>query len=259
VNGLKISSPGKEIIAHPKVATDNTTSSGLFDILLVCVKTYDIKSALASVRSNVGEQTAIIPLVNGIEGYEIIKEEFPAARVFRGCCYLNSFVEAPGVIKFRGGFEQVQIGFPDEKILKRTADVLSAAGIDVLSMADISAKVWEKFIFGSVLSGIGSLENESFGEIAANPARMMLARNMMNELFLIARAKGINLSETIIDSLLAKISTFPADARTSMQLDFVNGNRTELETFIGYVVRAADELKQEIPEYRKVYVTLKKK
>jgi 2-dehydropantoate 2-reductase len=258
-HGLKIVSPSKEFTVHPKIATDSTAELGSFDLMMVCVKTYDISAALASVRSNVGAGTVIIPLVNGIEGYELIKAEFPSAKVFQGCCYLNSFVEAPGVIKFRGGFEQVQIGFHNEALLKQTAAVLSSAGIDIFSAPDVSAKVWEKFIFGSVLSGIGSLENESFGEIAANPARIQLARSLMNELFRVAQAKKIPLADTLVDELLAKISTFPAEARTSMQLDFTNGKRTELETFVGYVIRAANEVKVEVPEYRKLYEVLKRK
>jgi 2-dehydropantoate 2-reductase len=257
--GLKIVSPTKEFTVHPAIATDSTAELGLFDLVLVCVKTYDISSALVSVRSNVGARTVIIPLVNGIEGYELIKAEFPSAKVFQGCCYLNSYVEASGVIKFRGGFEQVQIGFDDEELLKKTAMILSSAGIDVFSAPDVSAKVWEKFIFGSVLSGIGSLENESFGDIAANPARMQLARKLMNELFRVAQAKKIPLANTLVDELLAKISTFPAEARTSMQLDFANGKHTELETFVGYVIRVGDEAKVEVLEYRKLYEVLKRK
>lgn len=257
-HGLKISAPGNEFVAHPKIATDDPAALGVFDVLLVCVKTYAITSSIRLVKSNVGPQTVIIPLVNGIETFEILKSEFASSRIFQGCCYLNSFVESPGVIKFRGGFEQVQIGFPGDQLREEISAVLSAAGIDVYAAPGISEKVWEKFIFGSALSGIGSLENESFGEIAASPERMQLAREMMNELFSIAVAKGIKLPATLVDTLLAKISTFPKEARTSMQLDFVNGKRTEVETFIGYVVRCAEELKLEVPAYQKVYAALRK-
>ena len=257
-HGLKVSSPENEFIAHPALATDSPSDSGKVDVLLVCVKTYDLESSMSLIKAIVNEQTIIIPLANGIEAFEILKHEFANSRVFQGCCYLNSFVESPGNIKFRGGFEQMQIGFSDEESVKEISAFLSAAGIDVFSAADISDKVWEKFIFGSVLSGIGSLENESFGEIAASPTRIQLARKMMNESLSIAHAKGVLLPETIVDTLLSKISTYPKEARTSMQLDFVNGKRTELETFIGYVIRRADELKLEVPEYRKVYALLRK-
>lgn len=83
--------------------------------------------------------------------------------------------------------------------------------------------------------------------------------NFRNEVYAFAIAKGIDLPGTIVETSLSKISTFPKEARTSMQLDFTNGKRTELETFIGYVIRCADELNIEVPEYKKVYATLSSK
>lgn len=256
-DGLKVITPSEEFIASPKIATDNASSLGVVDVLLVCVKTYDIISSIQQIKSNVGNETVIIPLVNGIETYELLKKELPSSHVFQGCCYLNSFVESPGVIKFRGGMEQVQIGFPDDQLREKISSVLAASGIDLCSAPDISEKVWEKFLFASVMSGIGSLKNESFGEIVASTERMQLARAMMNELFSIAIAKGIKLPETIVDKHLSNLSTYPKEARTSMQRDFTSGKRSELETFIGYVIRCAEELKMEIPAYKAVYAELK--
>lgn len=256
LHGLKVRGPEKEFAAFPKVAVDFPLGQGMFDVLLVCVKMYDIEAAIELVRTNVNAKTVIIPLVNGIEGFEILERAFPSSAVFRGCCYLNSYVEGPGVIKCRGGFEQVQIGYPDAALRNKIADILSAAGMDVFAADDISVKVWEKFIFVSVLSSIGSLKNESFGDIAANTERMNLARKMMEEVHSVAIGKGILLTEGIIESSLAKISTFPKESRTSMQLDFSRGKRTEIETFIGYVIRCAEELKIQVPEYKKVYFSL---
>jgi 2-dehydropantoate 2-reductase len=255
-HGLKVFSPSDEFTAHPAIAADATADLGVFDMILVCVKNYDIEAALDKVKINVGKNTVIIPLMNGIEGYEITKNKFPEALVMRGACYLNAFVEEPGVIRFRGGSEQVLIGYADDAVREEAQQILSAAGLDVFSAADVLSKVWEKFLFVSVLSGIGSLENESFGEIAASAERMELAGKMMNELCAIAVAKEIGLPQTIGETVLAKIPAFPAEARTSMQRDFVNGKQTELETFIGYVVRTAAELNLEAPEYKKVYTAL---
>lgn len=256
-HGLKVITPSEEFTAYPGKVIDNPAALGVVDVLLVCVKTYDIASSIQQIKSNVGNETVIIPLVNGIETYELLQKEFPAARVFQGCCYLNSFVESPGVIKFRGGMEQMQVGFPDDQLREKMAAVLAAAGIDLYAAPDIAEKVWEKFLFASVLSGIGSLKNESFGDIAASAERMQLARTMMNELFSIAVAKGIKLPDTIVDKHLSNLSTYPKEARTSMQRDFTNGKRSELETFIGYVIRSAEELRIEVPAYEKVYAELK--
>lgn len=258
-NGLKICSPDSECIAHPHLATDKPEEIGKIDLLLVCVKTYDLESAIELVSHNVDSDTVIIPLMNGMEGVEKLKNAFSQSKIFQGCCYLNSFVESPGVIKFRGGFDQVLIGFSDENKLSEVASLFKKAGITVYSNADISKQIWEKFIFGSTVSSIGSLENESFGEISSKPERKKLLAEMISELLLIAAAKGIVFDEDFKNNLLDKIVSYPFEARTSMQLDFANGKKTEIESFTGYVVRLGSELGIEVPNYQKVYDLLRKK
>jgi 2-dehydropantoate 2-reductase len=256
-SGLVVCIPGKEFTVRPFLATE--AFDGTFDLVLVAVKTYDLPAAIGQIRKNITAVTIIIPLVNGVEAYELLRQEFPASNIFQGCCYLNSLVEAPGIIRFMGGSEQVQLGFHDEALLGQTAELLSAAGLDVFSGKDISDKVWEKFLFGSVFSAIGSLQNETFGEIASSPERMKLARKMLTEANAVAQAKGINLRPSIADDILVKIRAFSKDARSSMQQDFAKGKRTELETFVGYIIRCGKELKIETPEYLEIYEQLNKR
>jgi 2-dehydropantoate 2-reductase len=117
-HGLKVIEGENEFIAHPDIISDDSGSLGKFDVLLVCVKTYSLTEAIQSVKNNITSETIIIPLMNGIEPYENLVREFPDAKVFQGCCYLNAFIESPGVVKFRGGFEQVLFGFPDHEKLR---------------------------------------------------------------------------------------------------------------------------------------------
>jgi 2-dehydropantoate 2-reductase len=258
-NGLKVIAPEEKFIAHPTSVVENPEACGIFDVLLVCVKTYDLENALELVSKNISNQTIIIPLMNGIDPIEKIKLRFPDSQIFQGCCYLNAFIESPGVVKFRGGFDQVLIGFPDQEKLSLVSNLFSEAGINVFSAADISRQVWEKFIFGSTVSSIGSLENESFGEIMERSERKKLLRDLIEECLLIANAKGIILENDFTDKLIQKVESYPFEARTSMQLDFVTGKRIEMETFTGYVVKCGLELKIALPFYSEVYSQLKAK
>ena len=87
-DGLKIIDGESEIIVHPDICTDDSSSLGKFDVLLVAVKTYSLLDAIRSVKNNITTETIVIPLMNGIEPYEILKHEFPEAKIFQGCCYL---------------------------------------------------------------------------------------------------------------------------------------------------------------------------
>ena len=258
-SGLKIISPESTYIARPTLAVENPGKCGIFDLLLVCVKTYDLANALELVSGNINSSTIIIPLINGIDPVEKIKWKFPGSTVFQGCCYLNAYIKSPGTVKFRGGLEQILIGCHNAEKLSVVSDLFSEAGINYFSAPGISKQVWEKYIFGSTISSVGAIENESFGEIISDPERMKLLDGMIEEVLSVANSKGMIFENDFKEKLIEKISSYPGNARSSMQLDFVTGKKTELETFTGYVVKCGEESGINVSNYKMVYELLKTK
>jgi 2-dehydropantoate 2-reductase len=68
----------------------------------------------------------------------------------------------------------------------------------------------------------------------------------------------INLPKNIRKEIIAKVSTFPPEVKTSMQMDSEKGNQTELETFTGYIVREAGIHGISVPTYKRIYTALKR-
>jgi 2-dehydropantoate 2-reductase len=56
-----------------------------------------------------------------------------------------------------------------------------------------------------------------------------------------------------------KVSAFPYDTKSSMQVDCEKRKKTEIEAFTGYVVRCGEELGVDIPLHRMVYDKLKER
>jgi 2-dehydropantoate 2-reductase len=84
-------------------------------------------------------------------------------------------------------------------------------------------------------------------------------RGLIEECLSIANAKGLIFENDFTEKLIQKIASYPFGARTSMQLDFVTGKKTEVETFTGYVVKSGKELGIQVPHYNSVYEQLKGK
>ena len=84
------------------------------------------------------------------------------------------------------------------------------------------------------------------------------ADTLLKEIADVAEAKGIQIQDEV-EKALKTASSLPEDATSSMHLDFQNGNRTELETLCGYVVREAKRLRIPTPMMAKVYGVLKTK
>src|SRR5947208_8229603 len=63
-NGLKLESQRGDIHLVATQATDDPASVGPVDVVLFCVKLWDVESAGAVIKPMVGPSTAVIPLQN---------------------------------------------------------------------------------------------------------------------------------------------------------------------------------------------------
>ena len=72
--GLKLIDEDKEYTIKPDIVVDDPKELGGFDLVLVCVKSYDLKDALEIIKENVSTKTVLLPLLNGVEHDKKIKE-----------------------------------------------------------------------------------------------------------------------------------------------------------------------------------------
>ena len=69
--GLRMESGMVGDIVLPSVhATDNPASIGTVDLVLICVKAYDLDEASHSTLPMIGNETVVIPLLNGVDSAE---------------------------------------------------------------------------------------------------------------------------------------------------------------------------------------------
>src|ERR1700733_5885532 len=68
--GLQVRSDRGDIHLVPTQATDDPASIGKVDVVLFCVKLWDVESAGQSIKPLIGPDTAVIPLQNGVDAPE---------------------------------------------------------------------------------------------------------------------------------------------------------------------------------------------
>src|SRR4249919_3211445 len=68
--GLKVESPRGDTHLAPTQATDDPGTVGPVDVVLFCVKLWDVESAGAAIKPMVTADTAVIPLQNGVDASE---------------------------------------------------------------------------------------------------------------------------------------------------------------------------------------------
>ena len=148
-NGLRVETGNRQIIVPVDRFFDDTEEITTPDIILVCTKSFDAVPALESIRHKILENTFIIPLCNGLEATEKIRDFFPDNIVTHGCAYINSRITAPGKITNLGKLQRICFGIDWIKLdlLKEFEDQLKLAGIETDCPDHITPVIWEKFAF----------------------------------------------------------------------------------------------------------------
>ena len=259
--GLKLITPDDEFETHPHLVSDDATEVGMVDLLICSVKAYDLVESIAAFKPCIGDDTIILPLVNGVDGNEKIRSILPHAIVLDGCIYLNSRLTEPGVIQQSGSIHTVYFGpaTSHENEVKKIESVFKNAGIDAIIPPDIRQAVWEKFVFISAIATITSYANAPISEVLQSEENNSLLRLLAQEVIGVAGAKGISLPGNMIEKIMHRAASMPAGATSSMHSDFMNKKNTELDALTGYVVKKGKALNVPTPTYEKMFLELKNK
>jgi 2-dehydropantoate 2-reductase len=238
-NGLRVEGDrGETQIPHAQ-ATDDITSIGAVDVVLSCVKLWDVEAVAEQVRAIVGPQTAVIPLQNGVDAAERMIAILGREPVMGGVAFVTGTIVAPGVVRQTGTYQQMTFGELDGRISdrgRRLRDLCEAAGFDGVLSPDIAVPIWEKFAVLVPLSGLHALTRLPLGKWREDPDLVALFEAALRETVAVGRAEGVNLPANIIEKTFALMRSMPLHHTTSMGNDLLRGNRLELPWFAGKVV-----------------------
>jgi 2-dehydropantoate 2-reductase len=202
----------------------------------------------------------VFGLQNGVEAADVLSTFVPPSRVLGGTCQIISFVEAPGVIRHLGIDPTLTIGERSggEPVpIESVAEALGKAqGLTIDVADDIGLALWRKFLFFAPVSGLGSVTQAPMGVFRSLPEPRALLVRAVEEVFELAKAKGVGLPADSVERTLQFIDRLPADGTSSLQRDFRDGVRTELEALSGAVVRQAAQAGIETPVHTFFYSAL---
>jgi 2-dehydropantoate 2-reductase len=258
--GLTVDSLNGGFVIDPAKATDDVNKVGAVDLVIVCVKAWQVPEAAGAMKLMVGPKTTVLPLQNGVDAVGQLTAELGPDRVIGGLCKIVSFVVGPGHIRHAGFAPSVVIGEIDNRQSDRVVaigNVFNDAGIEATIAADIQAALWMKFLFIASFSGVGAIANAPAGVLRTDPELRAQMVHAMEEIFALAHARGITLPPDAIETVMAGVNTLPEDATSSMQRDIAAGKPSELESQNGAVVRMARESGVEVPTHELIYAKLK--
>ena len=258
--GLKVVSPRGDSHLVPTRATDDPAEIGPVDIVLFCVKLWDVESAGEAIKPLVGPDTAVIPLQNGIDAPERLIPILGKDAVMGGVAQISASIVAPGVIQQVGTFMRMVFGELDGTRSKRAEDFLALclkAGFDATLSDQILTELWMKFILLATNAGITAATRRPIGELRDDPDIRPVMLAALREVFEVGKAKGVPLPADAVDKTLAFMDHAPPAMKASMALDLERGNRLELPWLNGKVVELGRQLGVPTPTHSMMYAVLK--
>ncbi len=226
-------------------------AEGYFDIVLFCVKSYDLEESYKKISSYIDKKTTILSFSNGVVNGDILRN-LSESIVLDACVYILSHKERAGVIRKKGKVFATIFGGDREATVKLQT-IFEKANLRTKTPKDIQTAIWKKYIFISAFATLTTYYDKSISDIYKYHRDE--AKELLNEINLVAQAKGIDISSEI-EKALVTASKVPIKSFTSMYLDFKNGSKNELESLSGYIVREALLKNIKVPLMEKMYKEL---
>ena len=254
--GLRVEDEEESFVVHPDHLGKDLEGLGVFDLIILAVKSYSLDEALEMISENIDKHTILLPLLNGVDHDMEVLERYPEARVLNGCIYIFSNIKEAGHIKKYGGVFHLFYGSrrePKEQYLE-IEKLFDATGLKHRLTDKIELETWRKYLLISAYASMTSYYGAPLGVIARDHYEELA--QLLAEIKAIANAKGIALEEKNVDNVLARVKSVPFDSKTSMQLDLEAGKPTEIEALTGYIVREGQRLGIKAPIMERIYKKL---
>lgn len=242
VRGEDPTPPTRTIHVESRLLGDFDTTIALaprlerpFDVIFVAVRAFQLPAALAALDPAGTGDATVVPLMNGIDHVDLLRELVGADRVMAGTIRVE--VERPDRdhIRQRTPFADVQLG-PNIANERRAAlaEAFTDAGFACVLADDERTVLWTKLAMLAPLALATSAAGGPIGAVRSEPdwnARLMAC---CTEVCAVARADGATVST---ERVLATLAGLPDEMRSSMQKDLAAGRPLETDAIGGAVRR----------------------
>lgn len=240
--GLKLKHGDESSVVRPEAVERLEQPVSL---LVVAVKAYALEEALGRIALEAVEGAVILPLLNGLEHIELIRERLDARDTVVAAGSIGrveAYSPEPGVVVQRTvGAALITAASRDggRARLEAALGPLRVSGIDVVVAGDERAVLWEKAARLAVLSAATLASGRPVGTLRDESTWRVRLRAALEEACSVAAADGVQLDPA---GQWAIIESLPHDLTTSTARDAAAGRPTELDAIAGAVVRAGRRL-----------------
>lgn len=248
-NGLSIKSPFGD--AHLQVNTVTKASlNGTYDLIILTCKSYDLDDAIDTITPAVGNQTIIVPLLNGLSHYQILDEKFNIDRVLGSFCYLSVTMDDNGDIQHLSPSHTLTLGArhsSQSSLLELLSEKLSHANFNLQLSNNIFVELWSKFTFLCAAAALNCMLRGNIGMIMNTQFGCQVVMGVLDECNSVALACGYFQLAKDKQLALNQLTEYNSPFEASMYKDIKINHRTEFDHIVGDMVKKGLEAGLRIP------------
>ncbi len=210
------------------------------DLVIIATKFDGLFDAVKNIKNFIKEDTIIMSLLNGVTSEEIIAKKYGWRHTLLSYFIGHSAMRSGNVITF-DGVGDIVFGIKNSEItdindIERVKAFFDNAGITYKTPTDMLRAYWLKFMLNVSSNQPSAILKMTFGQMQQSPKFIEFAKKIMNEVKEIAKAEGVNNTETMIDEALTSFHKMIPEGKTSMLQDIEARRKTEVEIFASTVI-----------------------
>ena len=222
---------------------------GQFDVVWVTVKATALEAALDAVPPQELGGGVVVPLLNGVDHVGRLRERYGPERVLPGTIRVEAEQVAPGRVRHRSAFADVQVA-PDPTTRVRAEALcgeLRAVGLGCEVRDDELTMLWGKLCFLAPFALATTASGGPLGDVRSDPRWRTRLEECVKEACAVGVAEGAKVAP---EPILATFRGLPDGFRSSMQKDVAAGRQPELDAIAGPVLRGGSEHGIDVPATR---------
>ncbi|MFT8871886.1 MAG: ketopantoate reductase family protein [Sporolactobacillus sp.] len=213
------------------------------DLVIFSVKFNGLAAAMAAAARQIGPQTLIISVLNGIVSEDILAETFGVDKVLYAVGQGMDAVKVGNQLQY-DHIGWLSIGSPDaaaQEKVDRLARFFDRAGLPYDRPDDILRHMWSKLMLNTGINQTIAVYEANYGAVQREGEARQTMIAAMREVIAVARCRGIALGESDIEHWLHVIPTMNPESMPSMRQDTLAGRPTEVDLFAGTIIKLGDE------------------
>lgn len=238
----------------------NNTALSTADVILFCVKSYQISAALTSIINHINAKTTLIFCHNGMGAVNHL------ATLSQPCYALLTTHGSKIITPFHA--QHTGLGHNDLGLINSSLNTeveleeqivnTLAIALPSLTLSDnIKAKQWLKLAVNCVINPITAIDNVNNGQLLSEKYTTLIEQ-LLKEVIAVAACEDIRFDFNELKAKVLLVARKTAENCSSMRSDVLHQRPTEIDYINGYIVKLAKNNKISVPKNEKMVRQVRK-